>query len=106
MQMAWVRQVCGRLNSDYRYTNKLVYNNFPWPQLNVSEYTQTIPCRATGVKEAAARTYWSSYHEDGEDVGAIPKAVNKGKCLTGDARSVTKRGRDPSRSSMTLMISG
>jgi len=29
--MAWVRQVCGRLKSDYRYSNKLVYNNFPWP---------------------------------------------------------------------------
>ncbi len=31
MHMAWVRQVCGRLKSDYRYSNKLVYNNFPWP---------------------------------------------------------------------------
>ncbi|MFA4943840.1 MAG: DNA methyltransferase [Lentisphaeria bacterium] len=32
MHMAWVKQVCGRLKSDYRYSNKLVYNNFPWPQ--------------------------------------------------------------------------
>ncbi len=31
MNMAWVRQVCGRLKSDYRYSSKLVYNNFPWP---------------------------------------------------------------------------
>jgi hypothetical protein len=31
MHMAWVRQVCGRLKSDYRYSNKLVYNNYPWP---------------------------------------------------------------------------
>ncbi len=31
MHMAWVRQVCGRLKSDYRYSAKLVYNNFPWP---------------------------------------------------------------------------
>jgi hypothetical protein len=31
MHMAWMRQVCGRLKSDYRYSNKLVYNNFPWP---------------------------------------------------------------------------
>lgn len=30
--MAWVRTVCGRLKSDYRYSAKLVYNNFPWPQ--------------------------------------------------------------------------
>ena len=26
MHMAWVRQVCGRLESRYRYSNKLVYN--------------------------------------------------------------------------------
>ncbi len=31
MHMAWVRQVCGRLKSDFRYSVKLVYNNFPWP---------------------------------------------------------------------------
>lgn len=31
MHMAWVRQVCGRLESRYRYSAKLVYNNFPWP---------------------------------------------------------------------------
>ena len=31
MQMAWVRQVCGRLKSDYRYSGSMVYNNFPWP---------------------------------------------------------------------------
>jgi hypothetical protein len=32
MHMAWVRQVCGRLKSDLRYSAKLVYNNFPWPE--------------------------------------------------------------------------
>ncbi len=31
MHMCWVRHVCGRLKSDYRYSNNLVYNNFPWP---------------------------------------------------------------------------
>jgi hypothetical protein len=29
--MAWVRAVCGRLKSDYRYSIQIVYNNFPWP---------------------------------------------------------------------------
>ncbi len=32
MHMVWVRYVCGRLKSDYRYSNKLVYNNYPWPE--------------------------------------------------------------------------
>jgi hypothetical protein len=31
MHMAWVKQVAGRLESRYRYSNTLVYNNFPWP---------------------------------------------------------------------------
>ena len=26
-----MRRVCGRLKSDYSYSNTLVYNNFPWP---------------------------------------------------------------------------
>ena len=29
--MAWMRVVCGRLKSDYRYSKDIVYNNFPWP---------------------------------------------------------------------------
>lgn len=32
MHNAWMRQVCGRLESRYRYSNKLVYNNFPFPK--------------------------------------------------------------------------
>ena len=28
---AWMRTVCGRLKSDYRYAKDIVYNNFPWP---------------------------------------------------------------------------
>lgn len=36
VHMAWVRMVCGRMKSDYRYSIEIVYNNFPWPQ-NISE---------------------------------------------------------------------
>ena len=32
MHMAWVRTVCGRLKSDFRYSNTIVYNNYPWPE--------------------------------------------------------------------------
>jgi hypothetical protein len=32
MHMAWVKSVCGRLKSDYRYSNEIVYNNYPWPE--------------------------------------------------------------------------
>ncbi len=32
MHMAWMRQVTGRLKSDYQYSGSIVYNNFPWPE--------------------------------------------------------------------------
>jgi hypothetical protein len=31
VHMAWVRAVCGRIKSDYRYSKDIVYNNVPWP---------------------------------------------------------------------------
>ena len=34
VHMAWMRAVCGRLKSDYRYSKDIVYNNFPWPELD------------------------------------------------------------------------
>ncbi len=49
MHMDWMRQVCGRLKSDYRYSAQLVYNNFPWPvdatkpqRLKVEEYAKAV----------------------------------------------------------------
>ena len=33
VHMAWMRAVCGRLKSDYRYSKDVVYNNFPWPSI-------------------------------------------------------------------------
>lgn len=32
MHMTWVRHVCGRIKSDYRYSASIVYNNYPWPE--------------------------------------------------------------------------
>jgi len=33
MHNAWIRYTCGRLESRYRYSSGIVYNNFPWPDL-------------------------------------------------------------------------
>lgn len=35
MHNAWMRAVCGRLESRYRYSGGVVYNNFPWPGASV-----------------------------------------------------------------------
>jgi hypothetical protein len=48
MHMAWVRQVCGRLKSDYRYSASLVYNNFPWPNTN-SQQRGRVAAKAQAV---------------------------------------------------------
>lgn len=32
MHMSWVKYICGRIKSDYRYSNELVYNNYPFPK--------------------------------------------------------------------------
>jgi len=45
MHMVWIRAVGGRLKSDYRYSAKLIYNNFPWPN-NVSEKQRAAVERA------------------------------------------------------------
>ena len=36
MHMSWVKHICGRLESRFRYSNEIVYNNYPWP-FNPSE---------------------------------------------------------------------
>ncbi len=53
MHMAWVRAVCGRLKSDYRYSAGIVYNNFPWPQPSEPQ-RRTIESAAQAVLAARA----------------------------------------------------
>lgn len=37
---AWMRTICGRLKSDYRYSGAIVYNNFPWPEISATKNTE------------------------------------------------------------------
>ena len=54
LHMAWVRSVCGRLKSDYRYSAGIVYNNFPWPDAPDVKTRQTIETAAQAVLDARA----------------------------------------------------
>ena len=54
MHMAWVKSVCGRLKSDFRYSNEIVYNNFPWPLNPSDKQKQTIEAAAQAVLDARA----------------------------------------------------
>ncbi len=53
MHMAWTRAVCGRLEMRYRYSNKIVYNNFPWPDTDISQQ-EKIAKLAQSVLDARA----------------------------------------------------
>ncbi|MDP2110497.1 MAG: N-6 DNA methylase [Thiobacillus sp.] len=55
MHMAWVRSVCGRLKSDYRYSAGIVYNNFPWPDAPADKGRQAIEAAAQAVLDARAQ---------------------------------------------------
>ena len=52
MHMAWVRQVGGRLKSDYRYSSKLVYNNYPWPTPSAAKQRAAVEKAAQAVLDA------------------------------------------------------
>lgn len=54
LHMAWVRAVCGRLKSDYRYSAGIVYNNFPWPDKPSDKTRQAIEAAAQAVLDARA----------------------------------------------------
>ena len=43
-QNAWMRQVAGRLKSDYSYANTIVYNNFIWPDPNSEQRAEIEAC--------------------------------------------------------------
>ena len=48
---AWVRSVCGRIKSDFRYSVNIVYNNFPWPN-PTEEQKQKIAQTAQAILDA------------------------------------------------------
>jgi hypothetical protein len=53
VHMAWMRAVCGRLKSDYRYSKDIVYNNFPWPEPSAEQVAE-IERTAQAILDARA----------------------------------------------------
>lgn len=52
MHMAWVKSVCGRLESRYRYSKDIVYNNYPWPDNPNEKQVKAIETAAQKVLDA------------------------------------------------------
>ncbi len=72
--MAWMRTVCGRLKSDYRYSPS-VYNNFPWPVLN--EKTQSKLEKTAKEILEARELFPNSSLADLYDEMAMPPELRK-----------------------------
>ncbi len=54
MHNAWVKYTCGRIKSDYRYSNVLVYNNFIWPENTSEKQIKTIEKTAQIILDVRA----------------------------------------------------
>ena len=54
MHMAWVKTTCGRLESRYRYSKDIVYNNYPWPENPSEKQIKTIEEKAQNVLDVRA----------------------------------------------------
>jgi hypothetical protein len=52
--MTWVKHICGRLKSDYRYSKDIVYNNYPWPENPTEKKIKTIEEKAQNVLDVRA----------------------------------------------------
>jgi hypothetical protein len=96
MHNAWMRTVCGRLKSDYRYSAGIVYNNFPWPQLFNQEKQSAIEAAAQAILDART-LYPDSTLADLYDPTAMPPELQDAhrkldKAV--DAAYVYKGGKD------------
>lgn len=75
VHMAWMRVVCGRLEMRYRYSNTIVYNNFPWPS-PTDEQKVRIEQTAQAILDARAK-YPDSSLADLYDELAMPPELRK-----------------------------
>lgn len=73
--MAWMRTVAGRIKGDYRYSAKVVYNNFPWPRVTADQQAK-IAETAQQILDARA-LYPDSSYADLYDERTMPSELRK-----------------------------
>ena len=75
MHMTWVKYTCGRLKSDYRYSNSIVYNNYPWPNELSEKNKQKVEEKAQKVLDVRAEFTESSLADLYHPLTMPPKLV-------------------------------
>ncbi|HRO09452.1 MAG TPA: N-6 DNA methylase [Saprospiraceae bacterium] len=76
MHMAWVKYICGRLKSDYRYSASIVYNNYPWPENPQEKQVKAVESAAQKVLEVRQQFSNSSLAQLYDPI-AMPPALAK-----------------------------
>jgi hypothetical protein len=71
-----MKTVCGRLESRFRYSNSLVYNNYPWPQHVTNVQRQRVEEAAQGVLDARAQ-FPNATLADLYDPNAMPAPLRR-----------------------------
>ncbi len=103
LHITWVKHVCGRLKSDYRYSNTIVYNNFPWAESPTDAQKQAVERSAQAVLDARSAFPQSSLadlydpltmppalvkaHQDLDR--AVEKCYRAGKAFASDEERIT-----------------
>jgi hypothetical protein len=76
IHMLWVKYTCGRLESRFRYSNTIVYNNFPWPLSPTEKQIATVEQAAQNVLDARAQ-FPNSSLADLYDPNTMPPVLVK-----------------------------
>lgn len=98
MHMAWMRYVCGRLKSDFRYSNTIVYNNFPWP--SAVNYLPKVP-QAQSIHTQTATENIAKNKLDATSAKLIAKIEAAAQAVL-DARAVHQTGLPAGTAPSTL----
>jgi hypothetical protein len=75
MHNSWIRTVAGKLKSDYRYSNNLVYNNYPWPKDPSDKNIKKVEDKAQKVLDVRAEYPDSSLADIYDPLTMPPKLV-------------------------------
>ena len=84
MHVAWLKYIGGRIKSDYRYSNKLVFNPFPWPVLNnasVSQLAKTGQAILDAREAHSEMTLADFYDADGMPPNLRKAHINNDKAV-------------------------
>jgi hypothetical protein len=75
MHMTWVKYTCGRLESRFRYSNTIVYNNYPWPEDPSEKNIKLVEAKALAVLDTRAEFPGSSLADLYDPLTMPPKLV-------------------------------